>query len=349
MIKRFNVLGISDPAWRKIISRTFQHDFYHTWSYSCLVKQDEPVLCVAFKGDDFIAVPLIARKIKGTDFYDCTSVYGYCGPVSNLPFESLSPDHIKYFQTELLKFFKSRQFISVFIRLNPFLDQAVVFRDFGEIREINKTVAIDLRLPEDKQLEGYRESHSRRIRKLRREGYVVKDASSQAEIDAFIKIYNDSMTRLNADSYLIFSKEYFYKFLDNQCFESKVLLARKDNEITAGAVFAFTDRIIQYHLSGFKDEFRQDAPMKLIIDEARKIGVEKHMDFLHLGGGFSGSSDDSLFYFKAGFSDIRFTFSAWQLITDQSVYASLIDFFKIKIEKSDNYFPVYRSKSGKII
>ncbi len=344
---KFTVIGVSDKRWEDVISSSCFHDFYHTQSYSRFESYNEPLLCVAYRNNDFIALPVIIRPIEGTKYFDCTSVYGYCGPISNLPFSDLSPDHINFFQRELLNFFRKRELVSVFMRLHPFLDQAVVFNNFGTIKQINQTVAIDLRLPEDQQLRGYRESHRRKIRKLRREGYNVTVATSEAEINEFIRIYNDSMERLHADQSLIFSREYYYNFLHNPGFKALLLVAWKDSQLTAGALFTLSDKIMQYHLSAFKDEFGKDAPMKLIIDEARKIGIGQNMDFLHLGGGFSGSSDDSLFYFKAGFSDLRFVFSVWQLIINEPVYNSLIKFFNIETDNADNYFPAYRTKSGK--
>jgi hypothetical protein len=36
----------------------------------------------------------------------------------------------------------------------------------------------------------------------------------------------------------------------------------------------------------------------------------------HLGGGFGGSDEDSLFYFKSGFSDYRCEYKIWQMIVD---------------------------------
>ena len=139
-------------------------------------------------------------------------------------------------------------------------------------------------------------------------------------------------------------KEYLYHFLNNKDFKARLLLAKKENVITAGGVFTLTGRIMQYHLSSTKFEYRKDAPMKLILDQARLIGIENNMDYLHLGGGVNGSSADSLFEFKAGFSDIRFVFSIWQLIVNEMKYSYLIDFFNIDRKKISNFFPVYRVK-----
>lgn len=345
-MKRFYVLESSDQAWSKIISLSYQYDFYHTQTYSLFEfnENNEPLLFVAFIDNDFIAIPLVIRKIEGTKYFDSTSVYGYCGPISNLPSEYISLDHILYFQNELLKYFKDRHIVSAFCRLHPIIDQSLIFMNFGTIMEINKTVAIDLKLSQDDQIKGYRRSNRNEINKLIKKGFIVTEASTTEEIDLFTQIYLDSMIRVNANSYYYFKKEYFHKFLNNPCFKSILLFAKIENEISAGAIFTLTNKIMQYHLAGTKYEFMKEAPMKLILDQARVIGNEHNMDILHLGGGVGGSSEDSLFYFKAGFSDLRYVYKVWQLIVDKSKYSYLIDLFKIDSQKTSNYFPTYRNR-----
>jgi hypothetical protein len=343
-MKKIEVLGINDRRWIEIVSASNMYDFYHTAAYSMIATSDETVLFVAFWGNDFIALPLVIRSIEGTTYYDITSVYGYCGPISNLKIELLTDDHIYYFQEELWHFFSRKQVISAFVRLHPLLNQARLFENFGLIKEINKTVAIDLNLSEEQQLKNYRESHSRRIRKLIKTGYSVVEATTEEEIDCFINIYVDSMKRFNTNKYYFFSKYYFHQLLENSEFNSKLLLAKKNNTITAGGIFTFTNRIMQYHLGATKSEYSSESPMKIIIDQARRMGNNLKMEFLHLGGGFGGKSDDSLYYFKSGFSDTRFQYSTWQLIIDKDVYSKLANKFNIELSSQNDFFPIYRTK-----
>ena len=51
-------------------------------------------------------MPLILRTIAGTDLKDCTSAYGYCGPVSNCDFKDLPEEMFVQFRCELQQFFK---------------------------------------------------------------------------------------------------------------------------------------------------------------------------------------------------------------------------------------------------
>lgn len=341
-MNKFLILDVNDSRWTEIISSCFQFDFYHTQSYSLLEKEHKPLLCVAYQNNDFIAIPLIIRGIEGTDYYDCTSLYGYCGPVSNLPFESLSEEHIQFFQSQLQDFFKRKRLISAFSRLHPVINQNRVFENFGKINQINKTVVIDLSLTEEEQYKQYRKNHRKNIEKLKEQGFVVSEATTIDEFDNFIRLYHDLMIRLKANQSYFFDREYFYNLLNNPDFKMKLFLAKKDNEIAAGGLFSFCSNIMQAHLTCDNFNYRDKAPVKLVFDHARRIGNEYKMKYLHLGGGWQGSSDDSLFYFKAGFSEKTLMFSGWQLIVEESKYIDLCNKFKVDPAISTNYFPAYR-------
>jgi hypothetical protein len=341
---KFSIIRVSNNKWTDLIKSSYQYDFYQTQFYSSLQRNGEPILCVAFMNDTFIALPLIVRRIDRTNYFDCTSAYGYCGPVSNLPFETVPIELIKYFQVELLNFFEKKDIITAFSRLHPLFSQTPLFADFGIVKETNKTVVIDLRTPQENQIKCYRRSTKSEINQLKRKGYVVVDSKSSSMINEFHIMYNNIMKSKGADPSLIYDKGFFHKFLNNISFETKLLLALKGDIITAAAIFTFTNKIIQYHLACSKEEYKNDAPMKLILDHARTIGNRENMDFLHLGGGLSGSSDDSLFRFKAGFSNTRLTFSTWQLVIDETLYSKLCDLFNTDINKSTNFFPLYRIK-----
>lgn len=341
---KFSVIGVSDKKWAYIISKSFQYDFYHSQSYSLLETAGKPLLCTAYDDDNFIALPLVLRKIEQTNFYDCTSVYGYCGPVSNLPPEKISTELIKFFHSELLGFFSKTNIVSAFSRLHPFFNQFAILNGLGTVKELHKTVAIDLRLAETDQIKGYRKSTKFEIKQLRKKGFTVSEVTLQDQIDEFAGLYYESMKIKNADRYLLFDKEYFHRFLSSKDFKAILLTATKEGEMTAGAIFTLTDKIMQYHLACSREKYMKYAPMKLIIDQARLVGIEHKMEYLHLGGGVSSSPEDSLFKFKAGFSDARFSFNTWQLIVDKKKYDYLIDLFRIEVDNEIDYFPIYRSK-----
>ena len=173
--------------------------------------------------------------------------------------------------------------------------------------------------------------------------FLVREAESQDEIRDFVRLYHNTMKRVNASGGYYFEYDYFYNLLNNPCFKSKLLLAKIEGRAAAGAVFTIAGRIMQYHLSGTADDHIREAPMKLIIDEARMMGNTMGLEYLHLGGSVGDKDDDSLFLFKSGFSDIRFQSRVWQYIVDEEKYRDLNTLFKGTSDQSSNYFPIYRS------
>ena len=98
---------------------------------------------------------------------------------------------------------------------------------------------------------------------------------------------------------------------------------------------------MQYHLAGTDSNFAKLTPMKLIIDEARLIGNNLNVKYLNLGGGVSGSDQDSLFKFKSGFSNINYKFKVWRYIVNENIYNDLVK--KSNTDLNSNFFPLYRS------
>ncbi|MFV8345395.1 GNAT family N-acetyltransferase [Flavobacterium sp. ZB4P13] len=340
-MNKFSVIEVYDLRWSAIVNKSKQFDFYHSQSYHLLEKENRPVLLVAFFNNDFMALPLVIRAIPNTSFFDCTSVYGYCGLISSIDVKDIPSEKIIYFKKQLLSFFESNAIVSVFSRLHPLISTDVFFNNFGLIKNINKTVAIDLRLSSEKQRAQYRKSYKLQLNQLRRKGFEVVNAQTKEDIDAFIDIYRETMKRVGASEKYFFSHNYFYIFLENKGFESKLLLAKKEGEIVAGAIFTIANNIMQYHLAGTAKTHLKERPMKLIVDEARLLGNELGLDFLHLGGGVGGNDEDSLFYFKSGFSDYRCQYKIWQTIVDYKKYNELIE--KAKVDVNSTFFPLYRA------
>lgn len=341
-MKSVLTLEVNDSRWAEIVSKSINYDFYHTQSYHLLELKKKPILFVAFIDQDFIAIPILIREIKNTSHLDCTSAYGYCGPISNIDFENLSKEHITYFQTQLLSYFKKSGFVSAFSRLNPIFSNGTVFKNFGDIVNVNQTVVIDTMVSEELQKKRYRKSIAYDIKQLRKSNITIFEATKESDIDTFKVIYKSTMKKVAASFEYYLSDDYFNVFLDTKDFEKIILLAKQNDIINAGAVFTITNGVMQYHLSGTLEYEGKYSPMKLIIDEARIIAAKRKCNYLHLGGGFGGSDKDSLFQFKSGFSDLRLNYQSWNLIVDQKKYKELSLLNKSCVNDS-GFFPLYRT------
>lgn len=337
----FQVIEGHSKEWNEILKRSHSYDFYHTEFYHNLETDGTPIMLVATVKENFIGLPLIIRRIEGTQYSDATSVYGYAGPIASQPIKNLDDDLLVFFKTQAKDYLQQRNIISVFSRLHPLIDQSKLFKDFGKIVELNKTVSIDLTLPLEEQRRIFRKSLKSELNQLRRLGFLIEEAKDKGEIDSFVDIYHATMDKLGASDDYYFSREYFHSFLDNKDFECKLLLSKFEGKITAGAIFTRVGEIIQYHLAGTLEEYVRQAPMKLILDEARLWGSSIGSKYLHLGGGVGGEDTDSLFRFKSGFSKDFYQFKVWKLIVNHEKYDELVNAKSLENSNS-NYFPLYR-------
>jgi hypothetical protein len=341
-MSKFLVIDVDDSRWNDIVFSSLQYDFYHTQSYHLLDKENEAVLFVYFFDDNFIALPLVIRSIPDSDLKDCTSVYGYCGPVSNIKFNNLPSEAINQFKKELNLFCMERKIISSFSRLHPlFSFQEIIFKDFGEVLPLNKTVAINLNQPVDLQRYGYNNTTRLHINRALKNGIFIRKTSDFEDIERFIAIYYMNMQRVNANPSYYFSPDYFRNLINATDFNSVLFVAEKDGEIIAGGIFTICNGIMQYHLGGTKNEMLKFSPLKLLIDSARIYANEMGCNYFHLGGGYHGE-DDMLFRFKAGFSKDLCEFKVWRKIVNIQEYNELVARkFGDKIPNTE-YFPLYR-------
>lgn len=323
--------------WNTILGQIENYDFYHTFDYHNIStsNKETPILLTYQKDHTIIALPLVLRPIEGTTYFDLTSVYGYAGPICNINVETYDFTDFKIaFNTYL----QSRNIVSVFSRLHPYLQQEKVIENLGETLSLGDVVNIDVSLPIEQSRMAYGKSNKNQVNKLRKQCAVIK-AETKEDILEFVDIYYENMKRLDADEYYFFSKEYFLNFMEISDFDTDILLVKHldSNTYIAGSMFVKTKNIVQYHLSGTRTEHLRLKPSKLFLDEMRLQATEQGYKVFNLGGGL-GSEQDSLFEFKASFSKDFRTFNIWKYIVNQAAYDNLS-----KDKDETNFFPKYRS------
>lgn len=329
-------------SWSYYIKRAFISDFYHTCDYHMLDTQGDSFLFVYEEGKIFIAVPMVKREIEGSPYFDCTSVYGYTGLLSNIDFLEMPSNIWHNYQKCLDQYLKSENIVSFFCVIHPLSNQHLLLEKTENLTKVGKTIAIDLLQSLEDQRTQYRRPFRMKINQLRRKGFEIRLADSKEQLIEFSEIYRENMIKVGASSKYFFDYQYFEDFMSARDFKPELLVAYYQNEMVAGAMVALTSNIMQLHLAGTRNEFLKESPMKLIFDEACLLGRARDMHFLHLGSGVGGK-EDSLFHFKRGFSERAFDFTTWKYIVDKKVYDKLI---QEKLTGSTildtNLFPLYR-------
>ena len=315
-------------------------DFYHTYEYHVISKKQEekPILFIYKNKNISLALPFLIRPVKGTHFFDLTSVYGYAGPLSKNVDHDYDNDHfIKEFK-EMLRVLK---ITTIFSRLHPYIPfQQQVLKNLGNTPVLGKVVNIDLSLPLELQKRQYGKSTRNRVNKCRR-CCTITQGCTEEDIHTFMSIYHENMDRVSASKEYYFTKKYYIDLLNSTAFKTTMLLLhhKETQESMAAALFIKTNEMVQFHLSGTRTKFLKLAPANLFLDEMRLKATEEGYRYFNLGGGL-GAKEDALFSFKASFSKDHKDFRVWQYIVDQPVYNVLSQEKKSRTKTS--FFPLYR-------
>ncbi|MBW4512551.1 MAG: GNAT family N-acetyltransferase [Scytonematopsis contorta HA4267-MV1] len=359
-LKKENVqsLNINSPLWMETLQK-IRHDVYQFPEYltiEAIRTKTVPEAILISEGDKIFFVPYLLRNCNditsneeiGTEFFDIFSPYGYPGII-------LSPSAIssrEFLELAMAKFqetLKDKGVCSAFLRLHPILND-----NFGEIFPSDtfvlngQTVSMDLTLSEEKIWAHTRKGHQSTINKCKRLGFTARTVKFEEYFDEFIAIYGETMNRVHASESYYFDNEYFTS-LFKLGEKLHLCIVESEEQIICASLFFESCGIVQAHLGGTKNEFLSQSPFNLLLHHARLWGKERGNEYLHIGGGLGGSTTDSLFTFKSGFSRQKHNFLTLRLVTDSEKYAHLIELRAKALNADTNtmlksdFFPTYRS------
>jgi serine/alanine adding enzyme len=260
--------------------------------------------------------------IEREDPLDVVTPYGYGGPTGD------------GFWPAYEDWARERGVVTTFVRFHPLYanqDGAPI-----HVEELAPTVA--WRLDEERDLlGGLHFKHRNKVRKAEKAGATVTAATG---LGAFVKLYEDTMRRLDASSGYFFPPEYWERLagLGDALvrFDASI-----DGEVVASALTLATPPWLHYHLSGTTDAGRSTGASTLVLLEAARWAQERGYERFHLGGGLGGSAD-SLHHFKARFDPEGLVPAAvGKAIHDEDAYRELSG----GEPGYEGFFPAYRSPS----
>lgn len=351
MIAEF--ISPQDSRWGQLLERT-RHDFYHLPEYVQFAAKYEGGMPVAFyaeEGDSALLAPLLVREVPVSlgapaGWRDATTPYGYPTP---LLIPERDSEALERFLQAFNEVAAQQGLISAFFRLHPLLVlPGEVLSKWGTLILHGQTVSIDLCLSNEDSWAQTSRNHRQNIRRLKRLGFRAQ--MDQWEMfDDFIAIYLQTMERCDADDFYFFDHAYFSELravLGDRLHLCTVISPR--GEVAAAGLFTVIAGMVQAHLAGTANDFLYCAPSKLMFDHVRWWAKQAGCCALHLGGGV-GCRTDSLFSFKAGFSELRSEFFTYRMIIDSEKYAELCRRAREHYQGTDAdpaHFPAYRRPQG---
>ncbi|CED70236.1 putative uncharacterized protein [Aliivibrio wodanis] len=286
-----------------------ESDIYYQKEYSNLYLQnsDEELFEYLYKEDDsyvqFRSIKRLISKVSGTSIqetlYDLETPYGYGGPVSN----SFDKDFLKRAFTSYKHHCKEQNIVCEFIRFHPFNSLANCSYLFDMHFPERQVVIVDLQVSDEERRKQYSKTTRNIVKKAIKRLSVEVDTSN---VDDFMSVYYQTMTKNGADEFFFFQKEYFSALMALNGVH--LISAKLDDELAAIGYFMCWGELAHYHLSANNQNMSKENGNYLLLDAAFDLAKEKGCNYMMLGGGRTSSPDDSLFKFKSKFSSITMPF-----------------------------------------
>ncbi len=312
-----------------------QKDIYFSEPYVKLAagKNATSLCIICEEAGNIMLLPFLRSDYK--EYFDFETPYGYGGPITNCNDIGWNEKALN----EIISYFTSQNYLAGFLRFHPLLNNAELCRNIFTVIDDRKTIAIDTSVSEEKIWMNQISSKNRNmIRKAEKNGLTFERDNEFKHIDEFKKLYNSTMSRLDADDFYFFDDEYYQKFIE--IFNGKGFLGciKKEDEIISAALFMYENCWGHYHLAGSNREYSSLGANNLLL---WKVACEMHKEGVnefHLGGGTNGDEENSLFKFKHSFSPNTKQFSIGKIIFNKNAYDEICsEWAKNNPEKAEKY------------
>lgn len=331
--------------WDELVCSFANYDVYYLSSYVKAFQihgDGEPQLFYYNENGLRGIYVYMKRNTAIEGIYDSITPYGYGGFLLE---GDDSNENMNALWNAYVDKMKSENIVDNFVRYHPVLANAVPMKTCSDVIDLGKTVSMDL-TSEEVIWKNIHSKNRNMIRKAEKNGIVIKHGQGLELFDDFIKIYNATMDKDNAEPYYYFKPEFYKSIHEDLKDNYEMFWAEYDGKIIAMSIMIFANGRLNYHLSGSDLQYRNLAPSNLLLYKAAMWGMEKGMKTFHLGGGV-GSGEDNLYKFKIAFN--RFSdcqFSIAKHIFDNEKYDELVAERASRdagFDKESKFFPLYRS------
>lgn len=312
-------------------------DIYFTSAYYSLYQNygDGEALCFVFEKEGNIALyPFLKNPITplgyelDKEYYDIQGAYGYNGLIASTD----NAEFIAEFWKEFDSYCQENNIIAEFMRFHPLLNNQHLASPKMKTFFSRHTVALDLSLSlEEIWTQQFSSKNRNMIRKAEKEGVTIIESD---DYETFRKLYDGTMTNLNAEDYYFFPQSYYDEYKASFKDNSILYFAMLDGKVIAGSMFMFSEKYAHYHLSARDREFSKYPANNLILWHGIQKAKERGCRWFHFGGGTTGDENDSLLLFKQNFSKTKTEFGIGKRVHNQEIYDQIVTQWKEKHPES---------------
>lgn len=346
MLKVFTLQDSKE--WDETVKTFCNHDVYYLSGYTrAFYLHGDGIPMLFFYTDNNIkAINVVMKrdvskdnhfinKLEPNKYFDLTTPYGYGGWLIE------GDGSIDGLINEYKSWCKDNSIISEVIRFHPILANQERVREYYDVMDLGKTIAIDLS-NENEIWNNFSSKNRNVIRKAIKNNVVIKKGMSKELLESFKGVYNQTMNRDNADEYYFF-KQNFYDSIENDLKDNTdVYYAEYEGKIISSSIILKENSRLSYHLSGSLKEYGTLAASNLLLYEVSKWGTQNGYKTFHLGGGV-GSKQDNLYSFKKAFyKGDGYQYSIGRMIFNEQLYNELVK-LRVGEELRQNFFPLYRA------
>lgn len=326
----------------------FSTDLYFRKDYADLyLREGESVFEFRYdEGTSFFKNLSIKRPITrignmkpAKAYYDLETAYGYGGFVTSSADEGFVQRATQAYSEHCV----SENVIAEFIRFHPFNSFPVHFgNNFDFLRNDRETVYIDTTLPTEARWQNYSQTTRNILRKCKEN---LKFQESQ-DIESFVALYKRTMDKNAASDFYYFDREYFEKLL--KLGDIKLFEVIHDGNVISMSFFILGRDLVYYHLSANHDQFYHLNANYFILDQIAEQASSWGKKGLFLGGGRSADPQDSLFKFKAKFSNLTAPFYIGGKVYNRQVFDEYKQIFETEFpdKRELKMFLKYRGGTG---
>lgn len=224
---------------------------------------------------------------------DLQSAYGYGGPLSNSDERSF----IEMAEHAFALWASKQLVVAEFFRFHPLVPHEKWYA--GAIVENRETIHIDLF---EDLFTQYQPRRRTDVRRFLKSGLRIERVSASLMRSIFPDLYAQNMNRVGATDDYYFPPAYFDLLFEFDGCENWI--AFENDRAVAGAILLASSpaKVVEYFLGAQTKSSEQHKATIGLLHAAAVFYQSMGYRYFYLGGGRSRAADDSLLFFKKGFS-----------------------------------------------
>lgn len=342
-MSNLKVIDLNSNSWDEIVKSFRDYDIYYLSGYlkSLKINGDGEPLLFFYEDENCRGINVVLKRDVSLDFrfnnieenryFDFTSPYGYGGWI-------VEGNEYNNLFLEYENWCTDNNIICEFVRFHPLINNQKYSENSFNVIALGQVISIDCSNEETMWM-NMSSRNRNKIKKAIKTGVTV-DIGDVDKLDTFISIYEETMTRDNAEDYYFFNRKYYDCLFDELKDNCKIFSAYLDKKMLSSCIVFNVNNRLSYHLAGSTRISGNIYETNLLIYEVAKWGCQNGYKSFLLGGGV-GSKEDCLYQFKKGFDDKHsYQFYIGKKVYRQDLYEELIN-MRTDIA-NHNYFPEYR-------